>query len=65
MTRDHKEVSTSQAGRRRGTPWETPTTSSLVAAMSVEELRLYSQILTKINLETSDGAATITVWGGR
>ena len=37
-----------------------PTASSLVAAMSVEELRLYSQIPVKISMETSDGATTST-----
>ena len=31
MVRGHEEVSTSQAGRRRGTPWETLTTSSVVS----------------------------------
>ena len=61
MARDHEEVSTSQAGRRRGTLRETPTASSLVATMSAEELRLYSQIPVEIILETSDGAATTTV----
>ena len=41
MARGYEEVSTSQVRRRRGTPCETPTASSLVAAMSIEELRLY------------------------
>ena len=31
MARGHEEVSTSQVKRRRGTPWETPTSSNLVA----------------------------------
>ena len=44
MAKGHEEVLTSQAGRRRGTPWETPTASSLVVAMYAEELRLYNQI---------------------
>ena len=44
MTRGHKEVSTSQVRRRRDTPRETPTASSLVVVMSVEELRFYNQI---------------------
>ena len=42
MARGHEEVSTSQARHRRGTPREMPTASSLVASMSVKELRLYS-----------------------
>ena len=61
MARSHEEVSTNQARRRRGTPRETPTTSSLVATMFAEELRLYNQIPTEISLETSDGAATTTI----
>ena len=40
MARGHEKVLTSQARRRRGTPWEMPTASSLVVAMYVEELRL-------------------------
>ena len=47
MARGHEEVLTSQAGRRRGTPRETLTTSSLVAAMSAEELRLTTKFLSK------------------
>ena len=47
-------------GIRGVPPGETNTASSLVAAMSVEELRLYSQILTEISLETSDDAAIST-----
>ena len=39
MTRGYKEVSNSRARRRRVTPRETPTASSLVAAMSTAELR--------------------------
>ena len=61
IERSHKEVSTSQTGSRRGIPQETPTTSSLVAGMSIEELRLYSQIPAEIILETSDGVATSIV----
>ena len=61
MARGHEEVSTNQAGRGRGTPQETPTASSLVAATFVEELRLYNQIPIEISLETSDGTATTTV----
>ena len=44
MTIGHEEVSTSYAGRRRGTSQETPIASSLVVVMSVEKLKLYSQI---------------------
>ena len=61
MERGHEEVSTSQARRKRGTPREMPTASSLAAAMSTEELRLYNQIPSEISLETLDNMATIIV----
>ena len=44
MERGHEEASTSQAGRKRGTPRETPTISSLVTAMCVEDLRSLRQV---------------------
>ena len=61
LARGYKEVSTSLARRRRGTPLEMSTASSLVAAMSAEQIRLYNQILTEISLEPLDNAATTTV----
>ena len=61
MARGHKKVSTSQVGSIRATPLETPTASSLVDVMSIEELRLYNQIHVEISLEASDGAATSIV----
>ena len=57
MERGHEETSTSQAGRKRGTLWETPIVSILVAAMSIEELRSFSQVPTDIRLEVADGPA--------
>ena len=59
IARGHEEISTHQAGRRRGSPQETPTASSLIATMSIEELRLFSQIPAKISLETLDDSITI------
>ena len=61
MERGHKEVLTNQARCRRGTPRETPTTSSLVSTMSIEELRLYSKISTEISPKTLDSATTSIV----
>ena len=61
MERGYEEVLTSRAGHRRGTPREMPIASSLVATMSIEKLRLYSQIPAKISLETLDGATTSTL----
>ena len=39
MARGQEETSTNQVGRRRASPWESSIVSSLVVAMSVEELR--------------------------
>ena len=54
MTRSQEETSTSQVGRRRGSNWESPTASSLVASMSMEELRSCCQVPDGISLEMSD-----------
>ena len=59
MARGHEEVS--KAGRKRGTPWEMPTTSNLVAATPVEDLRSFRQVPTTIRLEMSDSATTLTM----
>ena len=61
MARGEEETSTSRAERRRGDPWESPTTSSLIAAMFVEELRFFCQVPVDISLELLDGAAVSTV----
>ena len=61
MARGHKEAFTSQEGRRRGTPRETPTESSLVAAMSIEDLRPFRQVPAAIRLEVLDDTATSTI----
>ena len=45
MARGHEEVLTNQVERRRGTPWEMPTASSLVHAMFAEKLRLYNKFV--------------------
>ena len=61
MVRGHEEASTNQAGCKRGTPRETPTVSTLVAAMSVEDLRSFRQVPTAIRLEESDRTTTSTM----
>ena len=63
MVRGHEETSTSQARRKKGTTWEMPTISSLVVAMSVEELRSFNQVPTNIILEVIDGPAAPTIGG--
>ena len=61
MARGYEEVSNSQARCQRGTPWETPTITSLVVAVSAEELRFYNQVPTEIILEMLDGLTASTV----
>ena len=61
MARGYEEVSNSQVGCQRGTPWETPTASSLVVVVSAKELRLNNQVPTEIGLEMSDGPTASTV----
>ena len=63
MTRGHKEASTSQAKCKKGAPQETPSVSSLVAAMSIEELRSFSQVPVIIKLKVSNSMATLTIGG--
>ena len=63
MAIGHEEASTSQTGRKRGSPWETPSVSSVVPAMLVEKLRSFSQVLTIIRLEVSDDTTTLTIGG--
>ena len=61
MRRGKEDTSTSQVGRRRGSSLESPTTSNLVASMSVDELRSFCQVPSGIRLELSDGPAFSTV----
>ena len=63
MARGQEETSTSQAGRKRETPWESLAASSLVAAMSIEELRSSCFFPAGISMELSDRAIVSTVGG--
>ena len=63
MARGYEKTSTSQAGCKRGTPRETSTRSSLVTAMSVEELRSFRQVPAAIKLEVSDSTTTPAIGG--
>ena len=63
MARGQEKTSTNQAGRKRRTPRESPTSSNLVAAMSVEELRSFFHVLVDISLKLSDGAIVSTIGG--
>ena len=61
MERGQKETSTSQVRRRRGHSWDSPSASSLVSSMSMEELRSFCRVPYGISLELSDGPAISTV----
>ena len=63
MERGQEETSTSQVGRKRVTPRESLIASSLVAAMSIEELRSFCQVPMDISLEFSD-EAVVSIVGG-
>ena len=60
MARGHEEAST-RLSVRGGPPQEIPMASSLVVAMSVEDLRSFRQVPAVIGLEMSDGATTSTM----
>ena len=51
MMRGQEETSTIQVGRRKGSGWESPTTSSLMASMFIEELRSFCRVPEDISLE--------------
>ena len=59
MMRGQEEISTSQVRHRKGSSRESPTTSSLVASMSIEELRSFCRVPGDISLEFSDGPAIV------
>ena len=61
MMRVQEETSTSQVGHKKGSSWESPTTRSLVASISMEELSSLYRVPDNISLELSDGAACSTI----
>ena len=63
MARGEEETSTSQAGRNRGPIRGTPSTSSIISSLSVEELRVYCEIPDNIEVMLSDGPAHNIVGG--
>ena len=54
MTRGQEETFTSQAGRRRGLPQGTPSTSNIISFLSMEELRAYCEIPDDIDIMLSE-----------
>ena len=61
MARGQKETSTSQAGHKQGPTGGTPSTSSIISSLSVEELRAYCEIPDDIDAMLLDGPAASTV----
>ena len=61
MERGQEETSTSQAGHRRGPSRDTPSVSSIIFSLSMEELRSFCQIPNNIDFELSDGPAESTI----
>ena len=61
MARGQEETSTSQVGRKRGPTRGTPSSSSIISSLSMEELRAYYEILDDIDVMVSDGPARNTV----
>ena len=61
MIRGKEETSTNQVRSRKGFSRESPTMSSLVSSMSIEELRSFCRVPYDISLELSDGQARSTV----
>ena len=61
MARGQEKTSTSQAGSIRGPSQDTPSTSSVISSLSMEELRFYCQIPNDIDFELSDGQAEPTI----
>ena len=61
MVRGQEETSTSQAGRKRGPTRGTPSTSSIISSLSMEELRAYCEIPDDIDIVLSNGSAENTL----
>ena len=60
MARGQEETSTSQAGCKRGPTPGTPSTSSLISSLSMEELRAYCEIPDDIDFELLMGSIEST-----
>ena len=64
MVRGQEETSTSQARRRRGPRWDTPSASSIISSLSLEELRSYCRIPDNIDIELLDSPTKSTIGEG-
>ena len=61
MERDQEVTSTNQAGCMRGPGRDTPSTSSIISSLSMEELRSYCHIPDNIDFELPNGPAESTI----
>ena len=61
MARGQEDTSTSQAGRKRGPDRDTPSASSIISSLSMEELRSYCQIPDNIDNELPEGLTESTI----
>ena len=61
MARGQEETSTSQAGRKRGPGRDTPSASSIISSLSMEELKSYYHIPDDIDFELLDGSVESTI----
>ena len=59
--RGQEDTSTSQAGCRRGPSRESPSASSIISSLPIDEVRSYYQIPKDIDFELLDGPAEPTV----
>ena len=61
MARGQEETSTSQAGRMRGPSRESPSASSIISSLSIDEVRSYYQIPEDIDFELLNGPTKPTM----
>ena len=61
MARGQEETYTSQAGRRWGLSRESPSASSIISSLSMDEVRSYCQIHDDIDFELSEGPTESTM----
>ena len=61
MARGQEKTSTSQVERRRKLSRDTPSASSIISSLSMEELRSYFHIPDNINFEFLDGPTESTI----
>ena len=64
MARGQEETSISQVGLMRGPGWDTPSASSIISSLPMEELRSYCQIPDNIDIELPNSPTESTIGEG-